>query len=144
MKTLEERVNGVVGDLTRNESLAQMLETDAASELLNWGIEVSKSVVNETNGLDDADAALAMEPRLKAIRQAMRSIGNWAAGKYVDAESRVQLRDKLLEHFQVIFGDAARLPSAERLDESLNQAGDKNITPHQLILNLKQLIEGAR
>ena len=141
MKTMEERINGVVGDLTRNESLVQMLETDVASELLNWGVDVSKSVVNETDGLDDEAANLAMEPRLKAIRQTMRSIGNWAAGKYIEPESRIQLRDKLIEPLRAIFGKDVSLPSVEQLDELLNQVDDKNKTPHELILGFRALLE---
>jgi hypothetical protein len=73
----------------------------------------------------------------------MRSIGNWAAGKYVDPASRVQLRDKLLENFKAIFGEEAPLPSAENMDELLNQVDDTNNPPHQLILKLKQSLDEA-
>ena len=79
----------------------------------------------------------------KRRRQSMRSIGNWAVGKYIDPESRVELRDKMLERFRVIFGENARLPSIEKLDQLLNQVDDKNNTPYQLILKLKQLLEDA-
>jgi ethanolamine ammonia-lyase small subunit len=140
MKTLAERLNSVVGDLTRNESLAQMLDADAAGELLDWGTEVSKLVVNATDGLDDEAANAAMEPRLKAIRHAMRSLGNWAAGKYVDAASRIQLRDKLLEQFKIILGEGAHLPSVEHFGEFLSQVDDKSLTPRQLILKMRQLL----
>ena len=71
----------------------------------------------------------------------MRSIGNWAAGKYVDPESRVQLRDKLLEQFHVILGESAQLPPAEQMDALLNQVDDPGNTPHQLVLKLKQIFE---
>jgi hypothetical protein len=118
-----------------------MLETDAATEMLNWGIATAKSVVTKTMDIDDSTAELAILPRLKAIRQSMRSIGNWAVGKYVDQDSRIQLRDKLLTNFRTIFGEEKRLPSPEKMDELLNQVDDKSNTPHQLVLKLRQTLE---
>jgi len=141
MVEIGARVQRVIEELTGNEALLEMLETEAATELLNWGIELATSLVKRTEGMDEADAERMLLPRLKAVRQTMRAVGNWAAGKYVDHESRVQLRDKLLENFKVIFGGEARLPSAEEMDELLNQVDDKNNTPHQLILKLRQSLE---
>ena len=144
MADLNTRIERVIEEMTGNEALLEMLETDAASEMLNWGITTAKSLVSKTKGLDDFAADLAILPRLKAIRQAMRSIGNWAAGKYADAASRVELREKLLNHFRTIFGEEARLPSAEKMDTVLNQVDDKSNTPHQLVLKLRQLVEEHR
>jgi len=138
------RIERVIEEMSGNESLLEMLDTDAATEILNWGIATAKSLVAKTQDLDDFAADLAILPRLKAIRQSMRSIGNWAAGKYADAASRVQLREKLLENFRVIFGGDATLPSADKLDSVLNQVDDKTNTPNQLILNLKQALDEAR
>ena len=137
------RVERVIEEMTGNEALLEMLDTDAATEMLNWGIATAKSVVTKTLDLDDFTAELTLLPRLKAIRQSMRSIGNWAAGKYVDQDSRIQLRDKLLTHFRTIFGEEKRLPSAEKMDEVLNQVDDKSNTPHQLVLKLRQTLEGS-
>ena len=138
------RIERVIEEMSGNESLLEMLDTDAATEMLNWGIATAKSLVTKTQDLDDFAADLAILPRLKAIRQSMRSIGNWAAGKYADAASRIQLREKLLENFRVIFGGDATLPSADKLDSVLNQVDDKTNTPNQLILNLKQALDEAR
>lgn len=138
------RIERVIEEMTGNESLLEMLDTEAATEMLNWGIATAKSVVSKTQDLDDFAADLAILPRLKAVRQFMRSIGNWAAGKYVDAANRVQLRDKLLENFKVIFGEDAKLPSADKLDAVLNQVDDKTNTPNQLILKLQQLLEESK
>ena len=141
MVDLNARVQRVIGEMLGNEALLEMLETDAAAEMLNWGTAMATSLVKTTNDLDDFAANLAILPRLKAVRQSMRSVGNWAVGKYTDPASRVELRDKLLERFRVIFGENARLPSVERFDELLNQVDDRNNTPYQLILKLKQLLE---
>jgi hypothetical protein len=142
MDSIRARVQRVIEEMTGNEALLEMLETDAATELLNWGIAIAKSLVSETEGLDDFAADLAILPRLKAVRQTMRAVGNWAAGKYADPAGRVQLRDRILENFKVIFGGDARLPSPESMDELLNQVDDKNNSPHQLILKLRESLEG--
>jgi hypothetical protein len=144
MADLNTRIERVIEEMTGNEALLEMLETDAAAEMLNWGITTAKSIVNKTKALDDFAADLTILPRLKAIRQAMRSIGNWAVGKYADAASRIQLREKLLDHFRTIFGQEARLPSAEKMDAVLNQVDDKSNSSHQLILKLRQLVEEHR
>lgn len=143
MVDINSRVQRVIEEMLGNEALLEMLETEAASEMLNWGTAMATSLVKKTSDLDDFAANLAILPRLKALRQSMRSIGNWAVGKYIDPESRVELRDKMLERFRVIFGENARLPSIEQLDELLNQVDNKNNTPYQLILKLKQLLEQA-
>lgn len=143
MTNFGTRIERVIEEMTGNESLLQMLDAEAATEMLNWGIAAAKSIVSKTQDLDDFAADLAILPRLKAIRQSMRSIGNWAAGNYVDATSRIQLRDKLLQNFKVIFGEDSQLPSAEKLDAVLNQVDDKTNTPNQLISKLKQVLEEA-
>ena len=141
MVDIGSRVERIVEEMAGNEALLEMLETEAATELLNCGIELATSLVKRTEGMDEAEAERVLLPRLKAVRQMMRSVGNWAAGKYVDPASRVQLRDKLLEHFKVILGEEARLASPEKLDELLNRVDDTNNTPHELILKLKQSLE---
>ena len=144
MADLNTRIERVIEEMTGNEALLEMLETDAASEMLNWGITTAKSIVNKTKALDDFAADLSLLPRLKAIRQAMRSIGNWAAGKYAEPASRIELRDKLLDRFRTIFGEEAPLPSAEKMDAVINQVDDKSNTPHELVLKLRRLVEEQR
>lgn len=141
MADIKARVQRVVEEMLGNEALLEMLETQAATEMLNWGIEMATSLVKKTDDMDEPAAYLAILPRLKEVRQSMRSIGNWAAGKYTDAAGRIELRDKLLERIRAIFGERAILPSAKELDALLKQADDKNNTPYQLILKLKELLE---
>ena len=141
MADLNARMEQMIEEITGNEALLQMLDTSAANEMLDWGISTAKTTIRKTMELDDFAAELAIVPRLKAIRQSMRSIGNWAAGKYADPASRVQLRDKLLVHFRTIFGNDRPLPPAEKMDEVLNKVDDRSHTPHQLILKLRELLE---
>ena len=141
MADLNARMERVIEEMTGNEALLEMLDADAAREILNWGIATAKSMITRTRDLDDFTADLALLPRLRAIRRSMRSIGNWAAGKYADPVTRVQLRNKLLGHLRTIFGEDQPLPSPEKIDEVLNQVDDKDSTPHQLILKLRELLE---
>jgi hypothetical protein len=131
----------VIEELSGNEALLQMLDTDAAREMLNWGIATARSVISRARDRDGFDIELALLPRLKALRQSMRSIGNWAVGKYEDPEDRIELRDRLLVHFRMIFGERRELPTARQMDDLLQQADDKKLTPHQLILRLQDLLE---
>ncbi|HSG43158.1 MAG TPA: hypothetical protein VLA72_08375 [Anaerolineales bacterium] len=140
MVDFEARIQRAISELTGNEALLGMLETDAASEMLEWGISMAKSIVNDIDEADDLLADLSIVPRLKAVRRSMRSIGNWAAGKYVEPEDRLGLRDKLLEHFGEIFGEDKQLPIAEAMDDLINQVDDGSNTPHQLILKMIQLV----
>ena len=141
MADLNTRMERVIEEMAGNEALLEMLETDAAREMLNWGITTAKSMIRKTWELDDFAAELAIVPRLKAIRQSMRSIGNWAAGKYTNPEDRIQLRDKLLENYRIIFGERRELPSARQMDEVLGQVDQKSQTPRELILKILDLFE---
>ncbi|MDQ2691001.1 MAG: hypothetical protein M3Y68_03115 [Chloroflexota bacterium] len=141
MTDVEARMERVIEQLSGNEALLGMLETEAATEMLNWGIATARSLITRTRELDDFAAELAVLPRLKAIRQSMRAIGNWAAGNYADPASRIELRNKLLRHFRTIFGDEKPLPPPEKMDQVLNQVEDRQKTPHELILRLRQLLE---
>lgn len=141
MAETNTRMQRVIEEISGNEALLGMLDTEAALEMLNWGINTARSVVSRAAELDDFTADLAILPRLKAIRQSMRSIGNWAVGKYADPASRIQLREKLLAQLRTIFGDERPLPAPEKIDEVLSHVDDPTRSPQQLVLEFKQLIE---
>lgn len=141
MADLDSRVEPVIKEITGNEALFGMVETEAADEMLNWGKFAARLLVRRTRELDDSSAELVLAPGTKAIRQAMRSIGNWAAGRYSDPASRTELRDKLLGYLGTIFGEEMPLPSPAEVDEVLNQVDDQQKTQQQLIISLRQLLE---
>jgi hypothetical protein len=120
-----------------------MLDEEAAAEMLEWGKSTVTSLVKQTEELDDESAELALDQRFKAVRQFMRSAGNWAAGKYTDPADRLQLRDKLLGYAKVIYEDDSQLPSAEKLDALLNQTSAQPATQKQSVLSLKELFNEA-
>ncbi len=144
MVDLEARLQKAVEEITGNESLLEMLDEEAATEMLAWGKSTVTSLVKQTEGLDDVAAEEQLDPRLKAVRQFMRSAGNWAAGKYTDPADRLQLREKLLGYAKVIYQDESGLPSVEKMDAILNQMNAQPNTQKQSILNLKELFNEAR
>lgn len=135
------RVQRAIEELTGNEALLEMLETEAAEEMLNWGISMVTWLAEQSEGMDDSAAESMLMPRLKAVRQWMRSVGNWAAGKYEDPASRAQLGEKLLQYFATIRGMDAILPTAEELDAVLSEVDERENTPLQLILKLRILFQ---
>jgi hypothetical protein len=144
MVDLEARIQNAVEEISGNESLLEMLDGDAAEEMLNWGKSTVTMLVRQTEGLDDVAAEPALEARLKAVRQFMRSAGNWAAGKYADPADRAQLREKLLDTAKTIYGADAQLPSPEALNATLDQTDMQQNSQKQLVLHLKELFNGAR
>ncbi len=140
MADLDARLQSAYEEISGNESLLEMLDTDAATDMLTWGKSLAASIIKRTGDLDDATAEEALVPRLKAVRQVMRMVGNWAAGKYADPASRAPLRDKLLESFHVMFGENAKLPSVTEMDALLNEVDNRENDPQQLILKLKSLL----
>jgi hypothetical protein len=141
MADINSRTQKHIGEITGNEALLEMLDTDAAAEMLQWATATVTALVKKTEGMDDATAEQILEPQLKAVRQAIRSGGNWAAGKYTDPESRASLQAKLTEYRSVIFGDPAKLLPNTTLVSMLNQVDDKGKSPLQLVQSFKRIME---
>ena len=140
MADIEERLQRAIEEIAGNEALLEMLETDAAEEMLEWGTSLATSIVKQTHAMGNSEAEQAMLPRLKALRQTLRAVGNWAAGKYVDPHSRVQLRETLLQYFRAIFGDRANLPLTDELDALINEVDNPQRNQQQLVLKMKTLL----
>ena len=141
MTDINSRIQKYVSQLAGNEALLGMLDTDAATEMMEWATATVTALVKETEGLDDAAAEEALAPKLKAVRQAMRSGGNWAAGQYADPESRASLQAKLAEYRSVISGEPAKILPDTMLVSMLNQADDQGKTPLQLVQRFKRIME---
>lgn len=141
MTDIQARIERAKKEISGNESLLEMLETDAATEMFNWGLAMAGSIAQETEGMDDSSAELATAPRLKALRQSLRAIGNWAVGKYTDADDRAQLKEKLMEQLQLTLGEKAKHISSDDLKTLLDEVDVSGTTPQKLILKLKALIE---
>lgn len=140
MTDIATRIENAKKVITGNESLLDMLDADGATELLNWGMDLAGQIAQSTEGMDDSSAELDLETRLKVLRQFMRAVGNWAAGKYADAESRARFKEKLMEQLETMRGANGTTPSAGELDDLLNQASRGNAGSQQLIVKLKELL----
>jgi hypothetical protein len=139
MTDIQTRIANAKKVVTGNVSMLDMLETEPAAELLNWGIELAAQIAQSTEGMDDTAAEQTLEPRMKALRQFMRAAGNWAAGKY-DAASRADLSAKLGEQWKTMLERDA--PAG--LDALLNLVNDTTKTPLQLILKLKESLPSSK
>ena len=62
MADLNARMERVIEEIAGNEALLEMLETDAAKEMLNWGIETAKSMMSRTREIDDFADELVILP----------------------------------------------------------------------------------
>jgi len=140
MINLDARIERAKKEISGNESLLDMLEEKAAAELFNWGLEMAASIARETGGMDEAAAGEATGPRLKALRQALRSMGNWAVGKYSDPGDRAGLKEKLYEQFQLILGDESKRLAAEQFNKVIDLVDVSGQTPQLLIVKMKELI----
>lgn len=140
MRNLDDRIERAKKEISGNESLLEMLEEDAAIEMFDWGQALAASIASDTDGMDDAAADEAMAPRLKALRQALRSIGNWAVGKYSDPADRASLKEKLPGQLQLILGDRSKDLSTDELGRLIDEVDAQGQTPRQLILKIKDLI----
>jgi hypothetical protein len=139
MTDIQTRIENAKKVITGNESLLDMLDADGAASLLKWGMDLAGQIAQNTGGMDDASAESNMEPRLKALRQFMRGVGNWAAGQFSDDGSRAQLKDRLLEQWKALHG-ADTAVSAAALDGVLDLAGGDS-TPHELIQKIRNSLE---
>ena len=140
MADINERIQNAIEELTGNEALFEMLEGEAAEEMTEWAKSLTAAAIRRTEAVDDLDMEQALTPRLRAVRQTVRSIGNWAAGKYEDPASRAQLRDKLLGALRTIFGEDAELPSPVEMDALINKVDSPETNAQQLILEWKELL----
>ena len=110
----------MISAMSGNESIAASLEDDAAGELLAWGHSMAKHIVEETTGMDDETAEEKMDPRLRAVRLMLRSIGRWVgeAGT-LDDEARRALWDRASEQARILFGETFEFPSMDEVVEQL-------------------------
>jgi hypothetical protein len=103
-----------------------------------WGQATAKTIVDETDGLDDSAAEEQMAPRLRALRLMMRAIGRWTGeANNLDARSRSMLWARVAEQARVVFGDTFVLPA---MDEVLAQV-PSGASAEQVVMWLKTLFE---
>ena len=139
MTDIKTRMENAKKIVTGNVSMLDMLETESATELMNWGIELAARIAQTTESMDDNAAGQNMEPRMKALRHFLRGVGNWAAGKY-DAATRPDLKNKMTEQWKIML----EVETPANLVKLLNLVDDAKNTPHQLISKLKESLSVSK
>lgn len=138
MSNLDERYQRVMVNMAGNEALAESLDEDAASELFSWEERAVKSIVDQTDGLDDENAEEHMAPRLRALRLMMRAVSRWAGERNeLDAESSLFFWNRIGEQAKAAFGESVVLPSMDEILEYL----PANANSQQAIAWLKTFID---
>jgi hypothetical protein len=88
---LSERIRRVSESILENESLTGELEDAPAKLLLDWALSCTREIVQGTGGLHDAAAEEAMAPRLKALRQMLRSASRLASSRSPEVDITAEL-----------------------------------------------------
>ena len=141
MSELKKRFDQVIGGMIGNESLAASLDESAAGELFSWGQATVKSIVDETDGMDDNTAEDHMAPRLRALRLIMRAVGRWTGeANTLDAEARLALWERVREQARVLFGESFVLPA---MDEVLAQLSP-DASAQEVVMWLKTLFDDRK
>lgn len=137
---IERRVRRAAEGLLNNESLADNLETNAASSLMEWVLNLSKRIVMEFGDIEESLAEEASYPRLRALRMLMRLVNRWARDEAtMDRTTKSNLLDQMLVQAGIIYGPGFVHPDEARQEAFLEaQTG----SPVEFISALRDLLEG--
>ena len=140
---INQRISRVAESILGNEQLTSDLDDSAAKELLDWGLNVARQIVQGTAGEDNDEAAeQAIYPRLRATRSMMRAVNRWIANQQKgDAEGRDKAFNNILEQASVIYGRPfAAMDNEQRAAVSRVQT-EYASDPPQMIAHLRELFE---
>ncbi len=141
---LAERAKRAAESILENESLTADLDDQAAKVLLDWGTICARTIAASTAGLSVAQGQEAMDLRLRAVRQFMRSINGWATEQSgLDAEGRAARLAEVLDQVAVAYGTGFARPTQEQRDTFLLRQGGHASAPQQWIAELRALVEQA-
>jgi hypothetical protein len=137
---IERRVRKAASGLLGNESLADNLETEAASSLMKWGLELSKRIVMEFGDIEESLAEEASYPRLRALRMLMRLVNRWGREETaMDRAAKSNLLDQMLIQAGIIYGPRFVHPDEARREAFLDTRPGN---PVEFITALRELFEG--
>ena len=134
MADIESRLRKTFSALAGNETLADGLGDDAASEMLGWGEQIAEKFVRQTGEMEDEAAEEFLAPNLSALRKFLRAAGSWAVEN--DETVRAEWWSRVEKYARMLFGEEVRLPSAGDLPPDAD-AG-------QILMFLKNFIAEQR
>lgn len=142
---LQQRIRRVSESFLDNERLTADLDDPAAQELLDWGLELGRRIVQGTVDFEDDERAQEeMYPRLRAVRRLMRDVNRWVVSEQErDFQASRQALDRIIEQAQLIYGRGFEPPSGEQRAGFLQAQSEFLGSPPRLIANLRQLFRGV-
>lgn len=142
---LSERVKRAAESILEDESLTTDLDDAAAEELLKWGVDSVKRILQNSSGLDSVEAEAAISSRLQSLRRLMRLVNKWASDPTrgaMDTQDNVAFLDRILEQAIAVYGSDWMPPVSEQRDRLLKLQVELAQTPAKMIARLRKLIEG--
>jgi hypothetical protein len=111
MVDLETRLRRTFSRMAANESLEDVLDAHAATEIIKWGEGIARLFVLKTKGMDDKAANEFLGPYFSALRKMMRAIGHWAVA--TDPAARLEWWNRIEQNGKTLYGDRFMLPKME-------------------------------
>lgn len=105
MSAIEDRLNAVAEQLQGDEGLTGDLEDAPATRLLDWAIAASRSLVQQTEGMDEAAAQQYLDTNLPKFRSVVRQIDR-LVGSLPDASP-----EEAASGIQKVLDAAAQVPT---------------------------------
>ncbi len=94
-----------VESLLENESLTAGLNAQTAQSVLDWGIEMTQTIVRGTKDLDEQAAEQTTYAQQKALRRLLRDMSRLlTALPYMNADDLLPQLDTLIGYAETIFG----------------------------------------
>ena len=125
--------------MAANESLADGLTEDAASNMLKWGETIAKQLVLKTSTMEDDVAEEFLAPYSSALRKMMRALGHWVVEK--DQTVRLEWWNRIEQNGKTLYGDRFVLPQMKLVLSQLPSGTDDD----QVVLAFVQrLIENQK
>jgi len=107
-KSVEERIKRAATQILDDASLTEDMDDVEASQLIDWAVAISRRLAESTAGLDDAQAAEALETHIQNLRRLVRRINKLVGvlGNQPPVEEIDGALDKIVEATSAVPGVA--------------------------------------
>jgi len=109
MPDLQQRLRRTFSSMAANESLADVVHEDSASQLLKWGETIAEQFVYKTSQMEDDAAGEYLAPYASALRKMMRAIGRWIME--TDLENSLEWWNRIEQNGKTLYTDSFILPA---------------------------------
>jgi len=119
MPDLQQRLRRAFSSMAANESLADVVDEDSASQLLKWGETIAEQFVYKTSQMEDDAASEYLAPYASALRKMMRAVGRWIME--TDLENSLEWWNRIEQNGKTLYTDSFILPAMVDATGSLPQ-----------------------